>query len=249
MKEDTILVTLLFLVFLSRPSIAQDNLKEMEAMDTKKNTHIVNIESLDGKKEKIIIIPDYVNKILRMGCLKDTINMDHFWGVAPDIKILNKNFVEIDYEIRGGSNLALGNTLILCVYNHHLNEALHVLRYSDWESFDKLSYLVKLFLVGHNKKDFRLKVNVYDTAVSGKNPKTNYNYHDQTVLNFDTINNVFCSAREEIYDQYVAGKSKKGSNSKIMGNFPVVLLGKQTYYFLKKRWYQRGTDNAMHEVE
>jgi hypothetical protein len=249
MNKCITVIALVVFIFLKNTSIAQDNLTTIEANDSKKDMRTFNIISLDDKNKKIMITPDYVNKVLRINCLKDTINIDNYWGVPPEIKILNKNFIEIKYEVRGGSNLGLGNMLILCVNGNLLYEAIHVLRYSNWQSYDKRDYLIKLFLTGNSKSNYKLNVHIHDDAYSKSNPETNYNYSNQTVLNFDTAKNVFYSLKEGIYNQNIAIKSNESTKQKINGNFPVIIFGKETYYFLNNRWYQLGTDNVMHEFE
>lgn len=248
-NRSIILVTYLIFSFLINTATAQDNLAIYEAKDSKRDTRIFNIVSLDKKNEKIKIAPDYTNKTLTISNLKDTINIYDYWGVPPKVKILNKNFIEIKYEVRGGSNLGLGNIMVLCVNGTLLYEAMHVLRYYSWQSDDKSDYKIKFVLNGDSKRSYRLNINIHDDAYSKGNPETNYNYNNQTVLRFDTIRNVFYSIKEDIYGRYAIVKSRGKDKQEIKDNLPVIILGRETYYFLKNRWYQLGTDSLMHEFE
>ena len=223
-------------------SFAQDEMEIAEAKATKKDTRTFNITSLDGKNEKVKIIPDYVNRDLIVTCLKDTISIAGFWGVPAGIYLLNKNFIEIKYEVRGGSNFALGNTLILCVNNNKLYESMHVLRYATWDSDIKASYQIKISLVGNSKDNYKLNVNIHDYVDSKPNPEKNYNYKTQTILSFDTKRNVFYSIKKDIYKQFIP-KSGKTAKQEVNGNFPMIILENETYYFINNRWYQPGRSN------
>src|SRR6202012_335934 len=115
-----ILVVCFVWFFLFDKTFAQDNLKDAEATETKKDTKSFVITSLDNKIQKINIVPDYVNRILRITCLNSKINIKDYWGVPPEITVLNKSFIEIKYAIRAGSNLSHGSMLIVCVSNNKL---------------------------------------------------------------------------------------------------------------------------------
>lgn len=161
----------------------------------------------------------------------DAINILNYWGVPPEIHVLNKNFIEISYAVRGGSNLGLGNTLILCVRGGKLYEAMHVLRYVKGETGNlKNDYHIKLALSGNSKNNYKLRVSIHDDVYSKPNPEINYVYNNQTVLNFDTKQNAFYSIKQNIYDHLI--KSETGKKQKVDGNFPVIFLGKETYYFI-----------------
>ena len=205
--------------------------------------------SIDGKGTIVKVIPDYVNSVLRMSCLKDTISIPNFWGVPPKIEQLDKKFVKISYEVRGGSNLGLGNVLILCVKGNKLFEALHVLRYTNWDSGDeKMGYFIKLNLNGNTKSNYHLTVGVKDYVYSKRNPETNYTYYNNTILSFDQTNNVFYSIKKGVYNQVAAAKEAKSAKQKVNGNFPMIILGKETYYYINNRWYQAEINNEMNEI-
>lgn len=184
-----------------------------------------------------------------MTCLKDTISIADFWGVPPEIQLLNKRFIEIRYEVRGGSNLGLGNTLILCVKGSKLLEAMHVLRYTNWETGgEKKDYHIKLNLNSDKKSKYSLTVSIHDYSYSKRNPETNYTYNNKTTLSFDTKNSVFYNIKENIYNHVTTTKAAKPIKQKVNGNFPVVILGKETYYFINNRWYQAGDNNELNEI-
>ena len=249
MNKQIILITYLLGVLFINNAVAQDELKTTEARDTKRDTKTFNIVALDSKNAKVKVAPDYVNQALKITCLKDTIMIPDFWGVIPDYRVFNKKFIEVKYEVRGGSNLGLGNTLILCVKSNKLIEAMHVLRYTNWDSGnEKTDYHIDLNVNGDNKNTYNLNIRVHDAVYSKQNPETNYNYNNITTLNFDTKHNVFYSIKQNIYNYTAATKAGKATWQKVNGNFPVIILGKETYYFIHERWYQLGRNNEISEM-
>jgi hypothetical protein len=249
LNNQFILITYLVSVLFINSAIAQDNLKTTEAQDTKRDTKTFNLVTLDSKIAKVKITPDYAKRVLRITYLKDTITIYDFWGVPPVIQMLNKTFIEIKYEIRGGSNLGLGNILILCVKDNKIIEAMHVLRYTNLDSGnEKMDYHINLNINGNNKSDYSLSTHIHDDTYSKQNPETNYNYNNETTLNFDTKHNVFYSIKQNVYNYIAATKAEKATKQKVNGNFPVIILGKEIYYFINERWYQLGRNDEINEM-
>jgi hypothetical protein len=248
-KSFTLFSFLIFILLIGSAS-AQDALKNAEANDTKRDTKTFKIVSVDGKNRKVTIIPDYLHHVLKIGCLTDTINIDNFWGVPPEVHLLNKSFIEIKYEVRGGSNLGLGNTLILCVNDNVLIETMHILRYTSWGSGDlKTDYHIKLTLNENGKNDYMLNADIYDKVYSKNNSEENYVYNNRSVLNFDKKQHVFYSIKKNIYNNAITTAAGKKKKQKYRGNFPVIILGKESYYFISGRWYQTEDSNELHEFK
>jgi hypothetical protein len=240
MTKAVIKIIYAILIFFVSSVYAQDDLKVIEAKDTKRDTKTLSITSLDGKSAAVTITPDYANKTLTIASLKSAITIVDFWGVTPEIHVLNKNFVEINYEIRGGSNVGSGNIMVICVDGGKLYEAMHILRQSNSEYGDlKTNYNIKVILNGNNKNNFKLNVTVHDDVYSKQNPERNYIYNNHTILNFDAKRNAFYSIKKDVYNH----KPKQ----RIAGNFPVIILGKESYYLINNRWYQPDDNNEMVE--
>src|ERR1700744_961276 len=94
------LITFCILSVFRNSALGQDILKVAEDKDSKRDTKAYNIISLDGKSKQIHIMPDYPNHILRISCLKDTISIYDYWDVPAVISVLNKNFLQVKYEVR-----------------------------------------------------------------------------------------------------------------------------------------------------
>ena len=190
-----IILMILLSNFSNNTLFAQDILSAKELVQTKKDTKTFNIQSLEGRTVRVKLLPDYAHNILCVIYLKDTVKVFDYWDVTPETSYLSKQFLKINYEVRGGSNFGLGNTLIICVSNNKLYEALHVLRYTDWESELVKTYNVKFTLATHNK-NFILTARIKDKSLSSINPETNYYYTSSSKLHFDHNLKVFYSIKK-----------------------------------------------------
>ncbi|GAA3981179.1 hypothetical protein [Mucilaginibacter dorajii] len=232
------LFVLSLILFISKSALfAQDELLENRIVQTKKDTRTFNIQSLEGRTVRVKVLPDYVHNILCVIYLKDTVKVFDYWDVFPETTYLSKKFLEINYEVRGGSNLGLGNSLILCVSNNKLYEALHVLRYSDWESELVKTYNVKFALVNH-KKDYVLNASVRDKSLSSINPETDYDYTNSSKLHFDRKLKVFYSIKKNLYDTLKVSYPDTTYKQQIEGNFPQVILEDNKYVFIGGQWFE-----------
>jgi hypothetical protein len=152
------------------------------APSAKNNPLVYTLQSLDGKDVKVKILPDYAHHILTISCLQDSINIDDYWGVPPLASFLGKSFLQIKYEVRGGSNLGLGNVLLICVSNNKLHEALHVQQYCDWESGNLMQKYSVDFSLGWRGKDYILTGHITDKVASKDEAGKNYTYSNNTDL-------------------------------------------------------------------
>jgi hypothetical protein len=246
MRKSILIAIFLMPVLYFNTVMAQDELRDSQIRNTKKDTKTFNVLSLDGKNESVKIIPDYVNKVLEITCSKDALTINNFWGVPPVIHLLGKNLIQIDYEVRGGSNLGLGYTLILCVRQNRLFKAFHILRHANWDNGDlKMNYYINLKLSGTNKSNYELNVSVHDDVNSKPDPERNYNFNEQVNLNFDIRQNVFYSIKGNVFNRFVYTDAKRKTKQKLDGFVPVIMLGKETYYFIGKAWYRPGENKEM----
>lgn len=216
-----IIISICFLLIVFKSALAQDPVKMAEDSDSRKDTQIRVIKALDGSDQKVHIMPDYFNHLLKLSCLKDTITIPDYWGVPAQITDLNKNFIKISYAVRGGSDISLSNLMVLCVNGGRLYEAMHVLEKVNSESGgDREHYKITITLSGANKKTCKLHVGIHDSVRSRATPAINYNYNNQTVLSFDESRNAFYSVKEDIYDRFtIYPKTGKDHKEKLRGNY------------------------------
>lgn len=233
------LVLLCLILFFSKNILlAQDELLENRIVQAKKDTRTFNIQSLEGKTVSVKVLPDYARNILCVIHLNDTVKVFDYWDVAPKTAYLSKHFLRIDYEVRGGSNLGLGNSMIICVSNNKLYEALHVLQYTDWESGELVKkYDVKFALVTR-KENYMINASVRDKSISTNNPETNYKYTNRSQLHFDKKLKVFYSIKQNLYDTLKVTYHDTTYKRKIEGNFPEVLLEDNKYVLIGGQWFE-----------
>jgi hypothetical protein len=130
---------------------------------------------------------------------------------------------------------------------------MHALKYTHAEIGDDAigDYNIKVKLDKSAKRSYILKVNTHDDYNSKSHPEKNYNYDNQSVLNFDLNRNVFYSIKKDKYDTYISTFSKSHKNHKIIvqGNLPEIILGSKTYYYFGNRWYTLHEDGELNEFE
>ncbi|MBS1532081.1 MAG: hypothetical protein JSU01_17400 [Bacteroidetes bacterium] len=249
MLKPVTLAAFTVLMLFSKLSSAQDELKISQEKASKKDTKIVEIKSLGGKDVKVRVIPDYVNHVLKVICLKDSITVNN-WGIAPDIAILNNQFIKLEYPMRAGSNEGRTDMLIVCVSNGKLHEAIHIVESTNYEFGDSHElYEIKTVLNGNNKKNYQLNVSIHDDSYSKDKPEENFVYDSHSVLHFDTITNAFYSIKTGFWDTHTFHTNKGRSFKKHMrGYFPVIFLGDYTYYLIDGRWYEKEFATGFDEI-
>jgi len=246
MNKPVLVITyVLFVLF--KNAFAQDPVKIAEDRDSKKDMRAYAIKAFNGGDRKVHIMPDYFNHLLKISCFKDTITILDYWSVPAEVSVLNKNFIKISYAVRGGSGVGLGNVMVLCVNGGKLYEAMHVLEYLTGESGDEQDlYKIKLTISGDNKRTYKLHVGIHDSVKSKATPAINYNYNNQTVLSFDETRNVFYCIKEDIYDKFILyPKMGKNENGKLGGNYPVIILSNNTYYYVRGEWWSLGSNKEL----
>ena len=114
------------------------------------------------------------------------------------------------------------------------------MRYTHSEVGDEAlgDYKIKIALIGSNVKDYRLNVNVHDDFHSKSHYDKNYNYNNKTILNFDASQNVFYQFKQPLFNKHIVNYLTKDGNPKgaLDGYYPTIILGTETYFFIKGKW-------------
>lgn len=244
------LIACLVSVLFCNTSFAQKNIIMVDKEKAmKKDTKLIAIRSLDGRDVKVRVIPDYINYALKVVYLKDTISVGD-WGTAPDIAVLNNQFIKLEYPLRAGSNEGHKDMLMVCVNHNRLYEAMHIVENTNYDTEDDRElYDIKTTISGSDKKNYQVNVNIHDDAHNKENPDATYIYNSKSVLHFDTTRNAFYSIKTGLWDTYTIHPNKgKKFKKNIRGNFLVIFLGKYQYYFIYGRWYELETTNAFDEL-
>ena len=217
------------------------------------NAQVYNVHSLDGPAQKISVA-DSEKSTLIISCLQDTIYV-HNLNNIDEAKLLNRNFLKVVYDARGGTGIHLQHTVILCLNNKRLIEALHLvsLFHEEFMDFSKdadtigkvavnSTYSVHLSLSGNNPAHYKLNAKIHDDRKSKISHGESYSRDDESHLSFDPVVNVFYTSQLELARNYtIAGPNVENETEQhIKGKFPVAKFGKMTYYFIKGCWYERG---------
>ena len=85
----------------------------------------------------------------KVSCLTDSIFLDGYNDIK-EVHLLNRNFLEIIYDTRGGSGAQMRNTLILSIKGNKINVALLVDSFGKafGGDFDGSLYVVKFNITG-----------------------------------------------------------------------------------------------------
>ena len=222
-----------------------------------------NIKSLDGTHQKIRVIADYPNNTLSIICLKDTIRVNEFMDLPGGITILNDCFLKVVYECRAGSGESLEQLLLLCIKNNKFCQSMNVnslSRYDVNTVFNKRADSLKLFdehglydlklkIEGNSNKTYKSDIFIHDESISKRAPITNHRYDKIFVLNFDSTQNIFYNAYENISEYFTIynPKHQKTSRQYVLGRFPAIQFGKIKYYYIRGCWYGRGQKDYLYK--
>lgn len=215
------------------------------------------LQSLDGVPVQVQVreLRYHSPRALALMCGKDTVFAYDYWAPGQ-IKVLNQHFLQVTYAVRGGTNIGLGNTLVLCVANGRLCQAMKARTFSEYDirnlahipgNPDEYElYRVRTQLVGTTSKTYQLHLTIHDEAHSKQDPATNHNNTKHVWLRFDSTHGVFYSTTKKLPSLYSAYDPKKDRVIRLTANEPVPVIAlpgrtsyhNSTYYFINGEWYE-----------
>ncbi|MBF9140416.1 hypothetical protein [Hymenobacter properus] len=211
------------------------------------------IESLDGSKQLIEVMPLNYGATLTIKCANNAIHIGNI-NHLDTVYLINKNFLLITYSFRAGVGLHAAKTLILSVRHRNMYESLHISSLFDTEFMDyskPTPALIKasakttiheatLSLMGNSIATYKLAIKFHDERKSVNKPKPNYQHDLDTVLTFDQNGNIFYSSEKTISQtlMIVDAKTKNEAKQKIKGVFPIINLGLDKYCYVGGEWYE-----------
>jgi hypothetical protein len=206
------------------------------------------VQSFDGAPSHVRVVQRPSEQGLAISCLRDTLILADCWAL-DQVKVLNKQFLQITYAIRAGSNEGLGSTLLLCVNQGKLRQALKVESYRNYDmrnlahipgNVDEYElFQIQTQLLGTTSKTYKLKLIIHDESRSKTTPATNHLSTKQVVLSFDASRQLFYTRQEKVTSRiYVLDpKTDKVIALKEKDLVPVIALPTSTYYFVKGEWF------------
>lgn len=215
-----------------------------------------NIVSLDGQRATINLSYKLYSKVLTIACYNDTLFLTDYTGTIG-VHVLDKNFLEIEYQTVSGFGSDTKNTVILSIINKKIIPSILVNSYASWFSPDPQDpykkidesslYKATFNLRGNSKGNYNLIAIINDQFTSKSAPKRNHKFTRQFNLKFDPVQNVFyttyknMSTAFKMYDI----KTDKDISLRLAGNLPTINLGINDYYYQAGFWYRVGTDGYL----
>lgn len=216
-------------------------------------------QSLKGKAVKLYFSPDSNQNTLSISYLKDSLHIRDIDDVEA-VDVLNNKFLKVVYRVRAGTGMKAIRTLLLSVNDDRIMQSLNItsLFSEDFLDFNgvisspmkvevKSRYLVELSLKGETKFDYKIVASIHDERTASHDPKTNYKNDFLVTLKFDKEKNIFYNSLEHLSGNFTVWepKIKKRVKRYINGDFPVVKLGNNKYYYIKLIWHRVSDERTL----
>jgi hypothetical protein len=207
-----------------------------------------HIKSFDGKIVEVSLSYKMFSKKLAISCLTDTLHLLDYTG-TQNVRVLNKRFIQIEYDVLGGIGVVNRNTLILSVNKNKIITSMLVNSHFEGFSPDKhILYNVKFKPKVNNDNNYQIQVYVSDEVKSKKIPSINEHLSPKIILSFDPNHKVFYSSFETLSKYFIIFKPDDIGNvtkELIKGKIPEMLLGKKyNYLYINNCWYSRGVKHT-----
>ncbi|MCC2548201.1 hypothetical protein LJY25_17255 [Hymenobacter sp. BT175] len=106
--------------------------------------------------------------------------MSESWALDT-VRVWNQQFLQLTYAVRGGSNLGIRNTLVVCAAQGKLCQALQAETFREYDLRNLHGgdpgeyelYRVQMRLLGSTPATYRLQLTVHDESRSGRTPANN----------------------------------------------------------------------------
>ena len=224
----------------------------------------LTLNSLSNESAKVNVELDNVNdRITFKLSPKEILCINGYRDLIENIKILNKKFMSIHYRIRGGSDVRLEKTALVCISKGKLYKALNVLSMESYEILgtnDKLPDSLEVYESGmyklifnnlrYDNQNFQLSAIQFEKVKSKYDKSKNFEKKDMIKFYFDEKNKVF-------YTKYVSMKGDykievdggKNEQKKFNGEkYPFIKLRNEEYIFIDYFWYFVERGNRLSEI-
>jgi hypothetical protein len=208
------------------------------------------VQSFDGAPSQVRVVQRPSPHGLVISCLRDTLLLSDCWALHQ-VKVLNKQFLQLTYAIRAGSNEGLRNTLLLCVNQGKLCQALKMESYRNYDmrnlahipgNVDEYElFQLQTQLLSITSKTYKLKLIIHDESRSQTTSATNHLSTKQVVLRFDASRQLFYTRQEKVTPRIHVLDPKTDKVIALRGKdlVPIIALPTSTYYFVKGEWFKQ----------
>ena len=207
------------------------------------------LRSFDGGTVPVRVYEQITPRALVVACATDTVRLYDYW-TQDGATVWNQQFLQLAYAVRAGSNLGVRNTLVLCVAQGRLRQALkaETFREYDMRNLDHIAgnpdeyelYQVQLRLLGSTPLTYRLQLTAYDESRAARAPAGNRHSTTQAELKFDTGRYLFYTGHQRVPARFavVDLKAKRVVTRHVTAPLPVIALGDRIQYFIQGEWYK-----------
>lgn len=213
------------------------------------------IESFEGAKAKISLSETFRGRALAVICLQDTIFLNGYRRITK-VRVLKGKFLQITYNVGGGTGLSVDNTAIFCVINQKMHVSVVIDSYSTWFSPDpnnlqltdiKDTFSLHFKITGDNIRNYKLIGTTHVAHRSKINPDSNYRQNKQFTLGFDSVLNIFYSERRKINQSFVFNDpiTCQTHQQEVNETIPVIGTWRRDYYYIRGEWYKTGYYNTL----
>lgn len=230
------------------------------AFSQKIEKQVIWVFSMEGKDEKIQIQTDEVHdKIILISPISDTLCINGYRGFET-IRNFEGNFILLYFGIRGGSNEEDARTVLVCISNGYLHEALDIYSFENYLydrtwSNKRIDSLGLFYESGTYKVDFvNLKENTIDGGIltateyerveSKSQPENNHETFDILHFKFNKKYRIFYNLQDTLDGNYMVGVSSKLRIFK-GESYPAIKLKNGEYFFVDGIWYLKGRKNHL----
>lgn len=209
------------------------------------------LRSFDGAAVSVRVYEQTTPRALVIACATDTVKVYDYWAHQQDeARIWNQQFLHLPYAVRGGSNVGIGNTLVLCVAQGKLCQALKAETFREYDlrnlahipgNPDEYElYWVRMRLLGTTPLTYQLQLTVHDERQSVRTPASNRRSTTQAVLKFDANRHLFYTAYQRVPLIFPVVDLKAGRvvTRKVTEPLPVIALNSRAQYFIQDEWYE-----------
>lgn len=219
------------------------------------------MKSLEGERVVINLTDTLSGRVLVVSCSIDTLFLNEYIGKIESVQVLKEHFLQIVYDVRGGSGVNLRNTAVLSVSKGKINPSLLIDSYAYSISPDKNNtslldregfYSIKLNMKGENKANYKLLAAILDKQTSKSDLKENYVHNSQIALSFDTSRHIFYNKHVKL-SKAISICNPKNFNTEINPLHvdeivPVMDLGKNAVYnYINGEWYHQGFQDVFYK--
>ena len=200
------------------------------------------IQTFDSVSEKVTIFEKPFGHKLTIKCAHDRLTIGDFYCLTK-VHFFRTDLLEIVYSPRGGSDQGYDNVLILGIDKGKFCIAMHAQSVNEYSIPDEYGlYELRLKPSGGTLPDFQLAVSIHEILKSGTKPSKNYDRRHGYVLKFDVKKRIFYNGVQHLNAIYKFDDNASGKDKLLAGDYPVIDLGKDVYYFIGNLWYERSND-------